>query len=309
MRSPSPPFTPGAAPIAIGDTARPPFAVMPEPGPVFGARAARFRALAPDHPLEPYLAFLGDLAAAQQRVADALPLPPAPDPARLAVAAEHGMPAIDRGRIGASPDALRTLDALFDAALGIAMPDQAAAGLDAAREARGERRAAMIEAVLGSTVPAETAAAHVFVAAGLDIHLARLAATLDPDRLVPISEGCLCPACGGPPVSSAIVGWSGAHGTRFATCAHCATRWNVVRVKCTLCASTKGISYRAIEGDTREIAAECCDECRRYVKILSQHKDPALDPVADDVASLGLDLLVKEEGYGRGAVNPYLLGY
>jgi formate dehydrogenase maturation protein FdhE len=37
--------------------------------------------------------------------------------------------------------------------------------------------------------------------------------------------------------------------------------------------------------------------------------DPDADPVADDVASLGLDLLVRETGFRRGAVNPFLLGY
>jgi len=45
------------------------------------------------------------------------------------------------------------------------------------------------------------------------------------------------------------------------------------------------------------------------VKVLQQQQDPALDPVADDVASLALDLLVRERGYRRGAVNPLLLGY
>jgi FdhE protein len=37
--------------------------------------------------------------------------------------------------------------------------------------------------------------------------------------------------------------------------------------------------------------------------------DPGLDPVADDVATLGLDLLVREQGFRRGAVNPFLTGY
>ena len=45
------------------------------------------------------------------------------------------------------------------------------------------------------------------------------------------------------------------------------------------------------------------------MKILHQQKDPAIEPVADDVASLGLDLLVREMGYRRGGVNPFLVGY
>ena len=55
--------------------------------------------------------------------------------------------------------------------------------------------------------------------------------------------------------------------------------------------------------------AETCDSCRGYVKILNQQKEPDVDPIADDVASLALDLLVREAGFSRGAVNPFLTGY
>ena len=45
------------------------------------------------------------------------------------------------------------------------------------------------------------------------------------------------------------------------------------------------------------------------MKIMHEYKNPALDPVADDVATLALDLLVRESGYRRGSVNPFLHGY
>ena len=82
-----------------------------------------------------------------------------------------------------------------------------------------------------------------------------------------------------------------------------------MRIKCAVCGSTKGIGYEEIEGGPGTVKAETCEACRSYVKILYQHKNPALDPVADDVATLALDLLVRESGYRRGAVNPFLLGY
>ena len=66
---------------------------------------------------------------------------------------------------------------------------------------------------------------------------------------------------------------------------------------------------RPIEGVADTIKAETCDECRTYVKIMYQRKDSELEPVADDVASLGLDLLVTEAGWRRAGVNPFLLGY
>ena len=149
---------------------------------------------------------------------------------------------------------------------------------------------------------------HRLVAAALQVDFARLAARLEAQRLVPVGDGA-CPACGAPPVSSMVVGWPGAETTRFCPCSLCGTLWNYVRVKCTLCGSTKGITYRQVEGGDGLVRAETCDNCRGYVKILQQQQDPALDPVADDVASLALDLLVRELGYRCGAVNPFMWGH
>jgi FdhE protein len=38
-----------------------------------------------------------------------------------------------------------------------------------------------------------------------------------------------------------------------------------------------------------------------------QAKDMKLDPYADDLASVGLDLMVAEAGWSRHAPNPFLL--
>jgi FdhE protein len=140
------------------------------------------------------------------------------------------------------------------------------------------------------------------------VHFAWLAAGLGADRLQQI-EGGVCPTCGGPPVASAIVGWPRSHGARYAACSLCGTLWHVVRVKCLVCGSTEGVRYQEIDGGPGLIKAETCDACRSYVKILHQHSDPDLDPVADDVASLGLDLLMRAGPYRRAGYNPFLLGY
>src|SRR5262249_59552853 len=115
-------------------------------------------------------------------------------------------------------------------------------------------------------------------------------ARLDADRLVPVGDGA-CPVCGGPPVSSMVVGWNNAHGTRFCACGLCGTLWNYVRIKCVVCGDNGKITYQEIEGSDGNVKAETCGACHCYVKILQQHKDPDLDPVADDVATLGLDIL------------------
>jgi FdhE protein len=153
-------------------------------------------------------------------------------------------------------------------------------------------------------------AEHAYVAAALQVHFARLAARLQVDRLTAVAQGA-CPSCGGAPVSSVVVGWPGAHGTRFCACSLCATLWHVVRIKCALCGSTKGITYREVEGGpgAGKVRAETCEACHGYLKIMLQQVDPALDPIADDAATLALDLLVREAGYRRGAVNYFLQGY
>ena len=47
--------------------------------------------------------------------------------------------------------------------------------------------------------------------------------------------------------------------------------------------------------------------CHTYAKMLYQARDTQVDPFADDLATLGLDLLVAEAGWARHAPNPLLL--
>jgi FdhE protein len=295
-------------PTMIGDVAEPPFARLPDPLAVFTSRAHRFKALAEGHQLASYLRFLGALSDCQHRLQDGLPDPDMPLHDALAQARTHAMPPLDRGYFTADAALDATFSRLFSLAAEIDMPEPARAALMRVRGADTALRDEMMRSVLADSIPVEAMAEHAFVAAALQVHFARMAASLDAKALVPIEDG-VCPSCGGAPVASAIVGWQGAHGARFCTCSLCATQWHVVRVKCVLCSSTKGIAYQELDGGDPNVKAETCENCHGYLKILHQHKDPALEPVADDIASLGLDLLLRESGYRRGAVNPFLLGY
>lgn len=299
---------PGHDPIPIGEVVKAPFARLPDPLAMFAGRSRRLKALADGHTLRSYLLFLAELSDVQHRLQAGLPDPNLLSADALARSRQHRMPPLDRARF--TPEA--AIDAvwhrLIEMADGIAMPDAARLALGRVKSATEAERAVMISAVLSNAIPVETLAEHVFVAAVLQVHFARLAARLDAGALVPVGDG-VCPACGGPPVSSMIVGWSGAQSARFCACSLCGTLWNYPRVRCTLCGSTKGIAYQEIAGGPATVKAETCESCRGYVKILHQHKEPMLDPIADDVATLGLDLLLRDLGYRRGAVDPFLLGY
>lgn len=285
-----------------------PFVRLPDPERLFRDRAERFQSLAEGSDLAPYLRFLGALAQIQAGLQDGLPTPAWPSAEAVGRAQEFGMPPLDRNRFEADAAFAATLARFLSLARDVAMPEASAAALARMVQADAAAQAVMFRNVLADAIPADALAEHALMAAALQVHFARLAATLDASRLKAVGNGA-CPACGGPLVASLVVGWQGAHGTRFCACALCGTLWNYVRIKCTLCGSTEGIAYHGVEGDTGTVKAESCESCRGYLKIMYQHKDPALDPIADDVATLGLDLLLRDAGYSRGAFNPFLLGY
>lgn len=295
-------------PTAIGDVSTPPFAVLPDPVTLFGIRAQRLKTYAAVSPLKPYLDFVAGLVEAQGAIVPALPPVELPDAAAIGRAASFEMPPLDRSGFKLDDTLETTLEAMFDASARVAMPAEAADALTRVRRADGAERAQMVRDVLAHDIPIETLAEHVYVAAALQVHFARLAAGLDAGKLVPVGDG-VCPACGGPPVASLIVEWRNAHGNRFCVCSLCSTLWNYVRIRCCSCGSTKGIGYQEVEGSPGTVKAETCDECRTYVKVMYQNKDVTMEAVADDIGTLALDMMMREGPYRRAAFNPFLLGY
>lgn len=296
-------------PSVLTGVVTPPFARLPDPKTLFSERAYRFNALAEGHPLKPYLIFLRDLVWLQHELEqEGLPEPEMPEPATLARASEFGMPPLDRAAFEADGAFAAIFDRLMAGAREFEKPEAAAEALERAAKADRATRMEMAASVLDHAIPVEDMAAHVYVAAALQLHYARLAARLDKASLKPVGDGA-CPSCGGPPVASLVVGWPDAHGARYCACSLCGTLWNYVRVRCVTCGSTAGIGLQEVEGGPGTIKAETCDTCHTYVKVLYQQKDEQLEAVADDVGSLALDLLMRDGPYRRAAFNPFLLGY
>ena len=114
------------------------------------------------------------------------------------------------------------------------------------------------------------------------------------------------------PQSLGVVSGAGEVGNlRYLHCALCNTEWNLVRVKCSACDATEGIGYRYLETGAGQpgpdaVRAETCEACKSYLKIVYAEKAP-VDPVADDLATLALDILVDEAGYSRSGPNLLLV--
>src|SRR5947208_2358877 len=164
-------------PVPIGEVATPPFARLPDPLSLFHARAERFLSLARGHhELAAYLRFLAGLVETQHRIQDGLPEPDLPESDALARAHEFGMPPLDRNQFVTGPAIEATLDRLFALARELEMPDPARVGLACATASDPATRDAMMRAVLADSVPIERLSEHVFVAAALQVHFARVAA-------------------------------------------------------------------------------------------------------------------------------------
>lgn len=297
----------GAA-IDIGEVAAPPFVRLPVPQAMFAERAARLRDLASGHTLAEALAFFAAIAEAQHAVQSGLE-PPVPASAEvLAQALEHGMPPLNR--YAWTPDrGFRDIArGLASELAGCAKPASAEASRCMVTGAEDHLLDRWASELLAAEAPPDAAGPVVFVGAALQVHFARLASTLDADMLKPIGHGA-CPCCGSAPVASAVVGWSGAHGSRFLFCALCGAAWNYIRIKCAACGNTKGIAYYGFEGENDIVKAETCETCGAYLKVFQQHKTTATEPYADDLATLGLDLKLREAGWRRIGGNLLLSEY
>jgi FdhE protein len=190
-----------------------------------------------------------------------------------------------------------------------ALPDLSAptrAVCDRLHAMEPEQLEAQADVLLAARTAAVDVAAAPFLMAALQVYWVDLASRMRVDDVHELDVPGVCPTCGTLPVASIVRADPRSQGFRYLHCALCATEWHMVRVKCSQCQTTQGITYQSIEDGPRGIRAECCDTCRTYRKIMYQEEDTSVEPVADDLASLGLDLLLGEAGYHRASSHPLL---
>lgn len=280
--------------IALQAGRRFPALRLPDGASRFVDRELRLRQLAARHPMRDYLLFIAEVAAAQHAAWTQAVV-------ATAAAGEPEAPWTD--------DLLRVLVPLRRTIGG----SGAAAALARVAEASPAWLAAQANALGGDRSVALDVGAAPLLAAALQVHtmrgVLRLAHRDGAGAFQHVGlEGCPC--CGSPPTASVTRIGGDEAGFRYLHCSLCGAEWHHVRIKCSRCDSTRGIHYEELaRRDGAEAAragavrAECCDSCGHYIKHLVMEKDPQLDPVADDLASVALDLLVSEAGFRRSSVN------
>ena len=297
---------------------------LPSPATVFSVRAARLRKLSEGHAVGDYLRLMAALSDAQQSRLDAQTREPGVSGARieerLRLAHEHGLPPFQATLWPRDPMWHTVLHGLCDAIAATsgfpAAVTRVCRDIQASAPAELETQARLLlhqAAAPGDSTDARAridAAAAPFIMAALQVSWAAMLASLSHDQvkayLGHLDVPGVCPVCGTLPVASRVSAEKAYQGYRYLHCALCATEWHLVRIKCTQCNSTEGIHYHSIQGSSGAVRAEACDRCRTYRKICYQEQDPEVEPLADDLASLGLDLLMSEQGFQRASGNPLL---
>lgn len=324
--------------IALQAGGQMPFLRLPDPQALFQERARRLRSLATeDHPMRDYLRFIAQVAEAQHTVALGCPPLRVPEPSALRIATEQIAPPLRPSRwpredawIVGLRDLLNDLSTRLD-------PSPARQLIERLGTASHEHLDSQADRLLnGITLGLDVATAPL-ISAGLQVYWSSLVAQTarrhGERAFGRTADGTACPCCGGAPTGS-VVRIGGEHaGYRYLQCSLCATQWHLVRIKCAHCESTQGIHYQELQastatlgkagpvaGDgtgpdvpaaagrgserrTAAVKAECCDQCGHYLKIAYMDKDPDVDVVADDLATISLDLLLGERGLQPAGLN------
>ncbi len=306
--------------IAASAGAEPPFLRFPARTTVFAEREMRLRQLARRHPMQDFLEFVAALVHEQQAQLTRADGWPIPDVGSFVEARAKGLAPLAPANWSRPPawrDVLRSLAE----SIGDRAPAAAAPALTSLRSASDETLERLADAVLAGRVGQDDLAASPLVAAALQVvwtHALLIVHERDQasgtTSFGRIADRTVCPCCASLPTVSVTRSEAGVAGQRYLHCALCGLQWHLDRACCPHCLSGNRIAYEslaALDADEElesraaksAIQAETCDDCGHYLKILHGDRDPLVEPIADDLASFPLDLLLVDNGRERHGVN------
>ena len=257
--------------------------------------------------MEQWLRFMARVAEAQHIAACAIGRLAGLDRATVERAVIKRLPPLAAADYRRDPAWRDGLSILLDAAGTDETPALARAVLESLRGCEARRVEALADNFLYGSVESADAGGTFYVAAALQVYFTRLAAALPTACLRLLPERGLCPCCGSTPVSGVVTETGETRGARYLYCSLCSTAWNHVRAMCITCKQSRSVALRVTGGDSDAITAETCDNCRTYAKMIYRVRNAEVDPFADDLATLALDIIVSDAGWSRHAPNPLLL--
>ena len=281
-----------------------PVLLFSNPKNLYQRRAERLRTLAENHPLADYLLFAAQIVDAQLALLEEHPLANEPrltdlTPEQLAtqplnaqhwqrdpIWREYLAELLNKVKLSADENVLPTIEWLEKAA--------------------SSEIEDIADKLLAQEFGAITSDKAVFVWAALSLYWLQLVQQLPRNAKQESAEDLhYCPVCHSAPIAS-VVHFGATQGLRYLHCSLCESEWNMVRARCTNCDHEEKLDYWSIDNELAPVRAESCGNCNSYLKAMYQEKDPKVEPAADDLATIFLDVEMEDRNLMRSGVNPYL---
>lgn len=275
-----------------------PTLLFANPKNLYERRIKRLRELAENHPLSEYLMFVVQIVEAQQQILAENPLPKQ----NLKFNAIRPLDSRQWQRDAKWREYLTELLEQLEPQAN----EQILGTIDWLKKAANEEIEQLADKLLNEQYAQVGSDKAVFIWAALSLYWLQLAQQLPQHSQAESGDDLhYCPVCNSAPVTS-VIHFGSAQGLRYLHCSLCESEWHIVRAKCTNCNQSKELDYWAIDKDQAEVKSESCGECHSHLKILYQEKNPHVEPVADDLASLFLDIELEEKGFSRSGLNPFM---
>jgi len=307
---------------------------LPNLSDIFKDRELRLRQLAAGHAMRDFLIFTADLSSAQHKALNdegfnkkQSVATRCPSVEQLQASAQKGLPPLELQNVVLDSVWIDDLNFILDDVLKHLASE--AATRRVIQELKGftpEVLNQQAQRLLSGVMLGLNLGTAPLIASALQVYWARVAsatAQLYPNKIFPqIADATVCPCCGSKPVASINTVGADVGTSRYLHCSLCQTKWHMTRIKCTHCESTKGVAYQSLVESSAQaarnvepattaneaaVSVETCDECHHYLKIVNMAKDYQVEPVADDLATVTLDLLISDAGYTRSGINLMLL--
>ena len=273
---------------------------------LYQRRIKRLHQLAEDSPFKDYLTFLAKLVEVQLRLLQEQPIAQDPRLNKEALTAEVlAAQPLHYQHWQRSPVWQTLLSHLLEESKSFA-DGMIMSTIESLEKMSTTAREVLADRLLNNEFAAVPSDQALFIWAALNLYWMQLVQQIPHHANAELGEHRhFCPVCGSAPIAS-VVHFGSTQGLRYVHCALCESEWNIVRSKCTNCEETAHIDYWSLDSENAPVKAESCDDCKSYLKVLYQEKDPDVEPAADDLATLLLDHEMEQKGYSRSGINPLL---
>lgn len=274
---------------------------------LYQRRAKRLRQLAEDNPFGDYLTFVAELVEIQLALLDSHPIANISADLTASLTQNTMQKPLNVKQFVRSPEWRGLLQAFIDKCkVKENLSDTVLETLEWLEKASTSEIEMLADHLLQERFSEVGADKAVFLWAVLSLYWVQLTQQLPRTAQAEYGEHRqTCPVCDSAPVAS-VVHFGDTQGLRYLHCALCESEWNVVRAKCTNCEQTGKLDYWSLNSTDSAVKAETCGDCESYLKVMYQEKDPHVEAVADDLATLFLDAEMEQKGLARSGLNPFL---